>query len=90
MRALLERGEVTLVSLVPTMLARLRDAGLAGAPGLRAIALGGGPVPAGLLEWAEGAGIPVTPVYGMTETCSQVVAGIPGRVAARRRAPGLG
>ena len=43
--------------------------------GPRAIALGGGPVPAGLLDWAAGQGIPVTPVYGMTETCSlQVVA----------------
>jgi len=79
-RAVLEEGEITLASLVPTMLARLRDCGLRKAPGLRAIALGGGPVPAGLLEWAEGEGIPVTPVYGMTETCSQVVAGIPGRV----------
>jgi o-succinylbenzoate---CoA ligase len=79
-RDVLERGEATLASLVPTMLARLRDAGLEEAPGLRAIALGGGPVPAGLLDWAAATGIPVTPVYGMTETCSQVVAGIPGRV----------
>jgi O-succinylbenzoic acid--CoA ligase len=79
-RAVLEAGEVTLVSLVPTVLARLRDAGLRTAPGLRAVVLGGGPVPAGLLDWAARAGIPVTPVYGMTETCSQVVAGIPGRV----------
>jgi o-succinylbenzoate---CoA ligase len=61
------------------MLARLRDAGLRRAPGLRAIALGGGPIPAGLLDWAAEAGIPVVPVYGMTETCSQVVAGSPGR-----------
>ena len=75
----LEAGEVTLASLVPTMLVRLREAGLASAPGLRAIALGGGPIPAGLLDWAAEAGIPVTPVYGMTETCSQVVAGSPGR-----------
>ena len=74
-----EAGEVTLASLVPTMLVRLREAGLRQAPNLRAIALGGGPIPAGLLEWAEDAGIPVTPVYGMTETCSQVVAGSPGR-----------
>ncbi len=79
-RDVLERGEVTLASLVPTMLARLRDAGLERAPGLRAIALGGGPIPAGLLDWAAATGIPVTPVYGMTETCSQVVAGSPGRV----------
>ena len=78
-RATLEAGEVTLVSLVPTMLSRLRDAGLHRAPGLRAVALGGGPVPPGLLAWAAEAGIPVTPVYGMTETASQVVAGSPGR-----------
>jgi O-succinylbenzoic acid--CoA ligase len=78
-RAALESGEVSLASLVPTMLARLRAAGLRRAPGLRAIALGGGPAPPGLLAWAREVGIPVVPVYGMTETCSQVVAGDPGR-----------
>jgi o-succinylbenzoate---CoA ligase len=78
-RSTIESGEVTLASLVPTMLARLRVAGLRQAPGLRAIALGGGPIPAGLLDWARETGIPVVPVYGMTETCSQVVAGSPGR-----------
>ena len=81
-RATIEGGEVTLASLVPTMLARLRAAGLREAPGLRAIALGGGPVPQELLEWAGETGIPVVPVYGMTETCSQVVAGSPGRALA--------
>ena len=75
----LEGGGITLASLVPTMLVRLRDAGLRRTPGLRAIALGGGPIPAALLEWAADTGIPVVPVYGMTETCSQVVAGSPGR-----------
>jgi O-succinylbenzoic acid--CoA ligase len=78
-RATLEAGEVTLASLVPTMLARLRAAGLRETPGVRAIALGGGPTPAELLDWALETGIPVVPVYGMTETCSQVVAGRPGR-----------
>ncbi|MEA2364461.1 MAG: o-succinylbenzoate---CoA ligase [Thermoleophilaceae bacterium] len=78
-KATLEAGGITLASLVPTMLARLRAAGLRDAPGLRAIALGGGPVPAELLDWASETGIPVVPVYGMTETCSQVVAGNPGR-----------
>jgi o-succinylbenzoate---CoA ligase len=78
-KAALEAGEATLASLVPTMLVRLREAGLRRAPGLRAIALGGGPIPAGLLDWARETGIPVVPVYGMTETCSQVVAGSPGR-----------
>ncbi len=79
-KATLEAGEVTVASLVPTMLVRLREADLRRAPGLRAIALGGGPVPPGLLDWAAETGIPVVPVYGMTETCSQVVAGSPGRV----------
>jgi o-succinylbenzoate---CoA ligase len=78
-KSALESGEATLVSLVPTMLARLRAAGLGRAPGLRAIALGGGPIAPALLDWAEAVGIPVVPVYGMTETSSQVVAGIPGR-----------
>jgi o-succinylbenzoate---CoA ligase len=78
-KAALESGGVSLASLVPTMLVRLRAAGLARAPGLRAIPLGGGPIPPGLLDWARDAGIPVVPVYGMTETCSQVVAGSPGR-----------
>ena len=78
-KATFEAGEVTLASLVPTMLVRLRAAGLSSAPRLRAIALGGGPIPPGLLDWAAEAGIPVVPVYGMTESCSQVVAGSPGR-----------
>jgi o-succinylbenzoate---CoA ligase len=78
-KRVVEDGEVTLASLVPTMLVRLRDAGLRRAPGLRAIALGGGPIAPRLLEWAAETGIPVTPVYGMTETSSQVVAGSPGR-----------
>jgi len=78
-KATLESGEVTLASLVPTMLQRLRDGGLRRAPRLRAIALGGGPIPPGLLEWAADSEIPVVPVYGMTESCSQVVAGSPGR-----------
>jgi o-succinylbenzoate---CoA ligase len=78
-KATFEAGDVTLASLVPTMLERLRAAGLSEAPNLRAIALGGGPIAPGLLDWAAGRGIPVVPVYGMTETCSQVVAGSPGK-----------
>lgn len=74
-RRALEGGEATLVSLVPTMLRRLGDAGLERAPRLRAVLLGGGPIPRDLLEWAEERGIPVLPTYGMTETASQVVTG---------------
>jgi O-succinylbenzoic acid--CoA ligase len=69
---------VTLVSLVPTMLARLLDAGLERPPALRWALLGGGPIPAPLLERAQRAGVPVAPSYGMTEGCSQIATfGVP-------------
>ncbi|HYP48644.1 MAG TPA: AMP-binding protein, partial [Thermoleophilaceae bacterium] len=82
-RAALEGGEVTLASLVPTMLGRLRAAGLERAPRLRALLLGGGPIPGGLLEWASAAGLPVRATYGMTETASQVATAAPGERAAK-------
>jgi o-succinylbenzoate---CoA ligase len=63
---------ITLVSLVPTMLARLLDAGLERPPTLRWALLGGGPIPAALLARARDAGVPVAPTYGMTEACSQI------------------
>jgi o-succinylbenzoate---CoA ligase len=78
-----ESGEVTLASLVPTMLGRLREAGLERAPAVRAVLLGGGPIPAELLDWAGSAGLPVCPTYGMTETASQVVTAPPGERAGR-------
>ncbi len=82
-RALMEAGEVTIVSLVPTMLARLRDAGLERAPEVRGILLGGGPIPDELLKWARDVGLPVMPTYGMTETCSQIATAAPGETMAR-------
>lgn len=71
-KAAFEAGEVTLVSLVPTMLARLRDAGLAGAPNLRVVLLGGAPADPALAEWAWELGLPIRLTYGMTETAAQV------------------
>jgi O-succinylbenzoic acid--CoA ligase len=62
----------TLVSLVPTMLARVLEAGV-GEPGdLRCALIGGGPVPPGLLDRARAAGVPLAQTYGLTEACSQV------------------
>jgi O-succinylbenzoic acid--CoA ligase len=63
---------ITLVSLVPTMLARLLDAGLRSPPTLRWALLGGGPIAPALLERAREASVPVAPTYGMTEACSQI------------------
>jgi O-succinylbenzoic acid--CoA ligase len=70
--ASLAAGEVSLVSLVPTQLRRLRDAGLDRAPGLRALLLGGGPIPPDLVEWGRDVDLPVRCTYGMTETASQI------------------
>lgn len=71
-------GRVTMVSVVPTMLRRVlyNDAGPFS--GLRAVLVGGGPIPDGLLEEAGEAGLPVLPTYGMTETFGQVATLRPG------------
>ncbi|HEV2075272.1 MAG TPA: AMP-binding protein [Thermoleophilaceae bacterium] len=70
--AALESGEVTLASLVPTMLQRLVTAGVRPSPRLRGILLGGAGAPTRLLDWAAGRGLRLIRTYGMTETASQV------------------
>jgi O-succinylbenzoic acid--CoA ligase len=71
--ALMDAGErVTLVSLVPTMLARLLDAGLERPPTLRWALLGGGPIAPALVRRAADVGIEVATTYGMTEASSQI------------------
>lgn len=75
-REAVRRDQVTLASLVPTMLDRL----LAEAPserdelpgGLRAVLLGGAAAPPSLVARARTAGLPVLCTYGLTETCAQV------------------
>ncbi|HUB76433.1 MAG TPA: AMP-binding protein, partial [Solirubrobacteraceae bacterium] len=74
----LTHGGITAVSLVPTTLARLLDAGLAAPPALRVALLGGAPIAPALVERARAAGVPVSKTYGLTETCSQVATQIPG------------
>src|SRR4051812_20798682 len=44
--------DATLASLVPTMLARVRDSGVERFPGVRTVLLGGGLAPRPLVEWA--------------------------------------
>lgn len=63
-------GRVTMASVVPTMLRRIIPYGPY--TGLRAVLVGGGPIPEGLLEEAAAVGLPVLPTYGMTETFGQV------------------
>ena len=82
--------QVTIVSLVPTMLARLLDAGVAKPLRLRAVLLGGAPADPALLARARDAGWPVAPTYGLTQACSQVTVGEIGDVETSGRAlPGL-
>ena len=61
--------DATLVSMVPTILQRHLDAGWRPGPRLRAILLGGAPIPPVLLEQ----GLPIRTTYGLTEATSQVV-----------------
>jgi O-succinylbenzoic acid--CoA ligase len=68
----------TLVSVVPTTLQRLLDAGLSRPSRLRCALVGGGPCPPALLERALDAGVPVAQTYGLTEACSQVTTARPG------------
>jgi O-succinylbenzoic acid--CoA ligase len=69
---------VTMASVVPTMLQKVLEADGGPYRGLKAVLVGGGPIPRGLLEQAAVAGLPVLPTYGMTETCGQVATLSPG------------
>ncbi len=67
----LEGDGVTVISVVATQLRRLLEAGVDLLP-LRAVLVGGGPVPDEVLEEAIGRGATVIQTYGLTETASQV------------------
>ncbi len=81
---LIGTGAISHVSLVPTMLDRLLDAGLPRPlpASLRCVLLGGAGAPSALLERALSAGLPLALTYGMTETCSQVATAPPALVRA--------
>ena len=79
--------QVTMASVVPTMLKRVLDFDSEPYSGLRAVLVGGGPIPEGLLERVAAVGIPALPTYGMTETCGQVATLRPGSPLSRRAHP---
>jgi len=77
-RAVLDSAErateddITVVSLVPTQLRRLLDAGARPGARLRVVLLGGAAATPDLLDRARAAGWPVAATYGLTQACSQV------------------
>lgn len=70
-------SDITLASLVPTMLERLLDEGLVTPPRLRCVLIGGGSAPTELIARSARLGIPVSPTYGLTETASQAATLLP-------------
>ncbi len=70
--AIADETRATLVSVVPTMLVRLLDAGI-DISRWRMILLGGGPLRAKLRRRAEDRGAAIVTTYGMTETCGGCV-----------------
>ena len=83
-----DRSDITVASLVPTQLARLIDR--PPPPSLRVVLLGGAAADPSLLVRAREAGWPVSPCYGLTQTCSAVTIAEPGDLETSGRAlPGL-
>jgi O-succinylbenzoic acid--CoA ligase len=79
----LDRGEASLVSLVPTMLQRVLDA-RPDRPlpaSLRAILLGGAPASQALIERCRALQAPVALTWGTSETASQICTRAPGDLA---------
>ncbi len=75
----LRETDVTLLSVVATMLQRMLDADEEPYPSsVRAVLVGGGPVPEDLIERSLRRGLPVSQTYGLTEATSQVSTLRPG------------
>lgn len=76
---------VTVVSVVAAMLARVLDAAPSdrrALASLRCVLVGGGALPAPVLERARAADLPVVQTYGLTEAASMVASEEPGTAAA--------
>jgi len=73
----LDRYDVTVVSLVPTMLKAMLDRRGTLSDSLRVVLLGGAPADDALIQRCENYSVPVHPTYGMTETASQVATARP-------------
>ncbi len=72
LRAQIQQHQPTHLSLVPTQLSRLMDQQAQPPASLRAVLLGGGPLPSDLIRRASAAGWPLATTYGLSEMASQV------------------
>ena len=89
--AAIHERRVSIISVVANMLQRMLDAnGAQGYPSsLRAILVGGGPVPESLLQQCRDQDIPARSTYGLTECASQVTTHAPqDREESQQRTPG--
>jgi o-succinylbenzoate---CoA ligase len=83
-----QTSRITLISVVPTMLTRLIDAGARPVPPFRLALLGGAAATPELIDRAQAAGFPIATTYGLTEACSQVATAPPD--LARRKPASVG
>ncbi len=82
--------QVTLISLVPTMLTRLLNhPQWQNLQKLRAILLGGAPASPELIAQCLQLNLPIMPTYGMTETASQITTLLPHQVPIKQGSSGL-
>jgi len=81
----LNDAQATIVSLVPTQLYRILEAGLSLPPSLRLILVGGAAAAPELIRRCIAKNLPLSLTYGMTETASQIATMPPEGV---RRKPG--
>ena len=91
MRNAIDRYNITHLSLVATQLSRLLDQlerNSAPLASLKAILLGGGPIPRTLIERACDRNIPLHLSYGLTEMASQVTTTAPGDMPDRAETSG--
>ncbi|GAB4451177.1 MAG: o-succinylbenzoate--CoA ligase [Anaerolineales bacterium] len=81
----LTNENITIVSLVPTMLHRLleKDPAFKPSSSLRVILLGGAGAPVDLLEKALTLNLPLALTYGLTEAASQVATSTPAETRAK-------
>ena len=84
----LHSDAITRLSLVPTMLRDLLDAGATPPPSLRTLLLGGAAAPPDLVRRAVAAGWPVATTYGLTEAAAQVTTATTAQTASSPEASG--